>query len=384
MIYLNNASTSYPKPDKVIKAVDKQFENIVTDSHRSNLSNIDDDVITSCRKKLANFFNVKDHNQIIFTLNATEALNQAIIGLSNLKTDKNHIITTSTEHNSVLRPLHYLEQNNINVTYVQSNKKGFIDPDDIKKEITNKTLAIVVNHCSNVIGTLQDIYTISLIAKENNVLFIVDASQSAGLVPINVENIDFLAFTGHKSLFGPQGTGGFYINKNLNLFPLKTGGTGSKSDLLYQPYDMPSYYESGTHNTHGIAGLNAGVEFVIQTGLEKIEAKEKFLFETLLNELKQNNNVEIYGYENGGKTSCSMLSFNIKGIKSFDAGYILENSFEIIVRTGLHCAPLIHKNMNSFPYGTIRASWTFLTDIDSIYELAEAIKTISNAKDRFL
>jgi cysteine desulfurase family protein len=375
MIYLNNGATSYPKPQEIINSVVNYMNSLPLNPYRSGFNGKDDHVITSCRKKLCSLFNVKEPENIIFTSGGTESLNLAIMGL-NLR--NSHVITTVIEHNSVLRPLKHLEKEGfITLSPVNCNRDGSIDPSHIEKEIRENTRVIIVNHCSNVTGEILDLKSISEIAHKKDIIFIVDASQSAGHIPVDVTawNIDILAFTGHKALYGLPGTGGLYIKNSIRLRPLKFGGTGIKSELLYQPEELPLYYESGTQNLPGIVSLNAGLDFIFKTGINEIKKKEEALMENLVSELEKIPQVIIYGNSNRINRG-PILSFNIKNMEPEDTGYILEKSFGIIVRAGLHCAPLIHKALGSYPRGSIRVSPSYFTDFHDIDYFIHTIKEI--------
>jgi len=377
MIYLNNGATSYPKPQEVINSVINYMNSLPLSPYRTGFDGGDEQVISSCRKKLCTLFNAKEPENIVFTSGATEALNLAIFGLP-LK--NSHVITTVIEHNSVLRPLKHLERDGIiTLSVVKCNGYGLVEPSDIEKEIRENTEVIIINHCSNVTGEVLDLMAISEIAHKKNIIFIVDASQSAGHMVIDVTecNIDMLAFTGHKALYGLPGTGGLYIKKGTGLRPLKFGGTGIKSELLYQPEERPLYYESGTQNLPGIVSLNAGLDFILQRGIEEIKKKEEKLMEKLISELVTIPQIIMYG-DHDRINKGPLLSFNIKNMKPEDTGYILEQSFGIIVRAGLHCAPLIHKSLGSFPYGSVRVSPSYFTDFRDIDCFIQAVKEIAN------
>ena len=375
MIYLNNGATSYPKPQEVTNSVINYMNSLPLSPYRTGFDGGDEEFLLSCRKKLCTLFNVKEPEHIVFTSGATEALNLAIFGLP-LK--NSHVITTVIEHNSVLRPLKHLEREGfITLSIVDCNENGYVEPSDIEKEIKEYTSVIVVNHCSNVTGEVMNLKSISEIAHNKDIIFIVDASHSAGHIPVDITewNIDLLAFTGHKALYGLPGTGGLYIKKGLNLKPLKFGGTGIKSELLYQPEGFPLYYESGTQNLPGIVSLNAGLDFILKTGINEIQKKEEALMEKIIFELERIPQVIIYG--SSRRTSRGpILSFNIKNMDPDDTGYILEKSFGIIVRSGLHCAPLIHKALGSYPHGSIRVSPSYFTDFHDIDCFIQAIKEI--------
>ena len=373
MIYLNNAATGYPKPEEVIKTINKYIKSIPVNSLRKGFTEKSNDLPSLCRKKIGALFNIKNEKNIIFTSGSTESLNLAIKGL-NLK--GKHVITTVTEHNSVIRPLKHLERDGIiDLSFIGCDSRGYVAPGDIKKEIKNSTAALVINHCSNVTGAVQDLNSIKEILKEK-IIFIVDASQSAGIIPVDVETcgIDMLAFTGHKSLHGLPGIGGLYVRKGIKIKPLKVGGTGVRSDLLYQPEEIPMYYEAGTQNLPGIISLIAGIDFIFQESIKNIKNHTDKITEKILGEFKKIPQITIYN-DNINKRS-SVFSFNIKGIEPEDGGYILENSFSIITRSGLHCAPLIHKSLGSYPKGSIRISPSYFTTFDEIDCFIDAIKKI--------
>lgn len=375
MIYLNNAATSFPKPKEVQEAVLASFSGPLVSTARTGFESEDDDIVYLCRARLADLFNVDDPSHIVFTSGSTEALNLAIRGLP---LEGSHVVTTAIEHNSVIRPLKMLEkEGKITLTFVECDKHGWVEPEQIRESIRDNTRAVIVNHCSNVTGTVLDIESISKIAHSQGAYFIVDASQSAGVVPIDCKkwNVDLLAFTGHKSLYGMQGIGGLYIKEGIELKPLKVGGTGVLSEVLLQPDGVPIHYEAGTQNTPGIISLYAGVRFILDKGIENILQHKKKLYQMLFEELKGMEEIEIYSSTE--RTSYSIFCFNIKGMIPEEVGYVLESSFDIIVRTGLHCAPLILKYLGVEPLGTVRASHSYFTTDEDIYKFIEAIKKIT-------
>lgn len=375
MIYLNNAATSFPKPKEVQEAVLASFSGPLVSTARTGFESEDDDIVYLCRARLADLFNVDDPSHIVFTSGSTEALNLAIRGLP---LEGSHVVTTAIEHNSVIRPLKMLEkEGKITLTFVECDKHGWVEPEQIRESIRDNTRAVIVNHCSNVTGTVLDIESISKIAHSRGAYFIVDASQSAGVVPIDCKkwNVDLLAFTGHKSLYGMQGIGGLYIKEGIELKPLKVGGTGVLSEVLLQPDGVPIHYEAGTQNTPGIISLYAGVRFILDKGIENILQHKKKLYQMLFEELKGMEEIEIYSSTE--RTSYSIFCFNIKGMIPEEVGYVLESSFDIIVRTGLHCAPLILKYLGVEPLGTVRASHSYFTTDEDIYKFIEAIKKIT-------
>ncbi|HYF82259.1 MAG TPA: aminotransferase class V-fold PLP-dependent enzyme [Clostridia bacterium] len=377
MIYFDNAATTYPKPESVYKAVDDCLRGFCANPGRGGhkMALQSGRVILEARELLAELFNSDSPERIILTHNATEALNLAFKGF--LKKG-NHIITTSMEHNSVLRPLKALEQSGIETTIVQCNKDGEIDIREIEKEIRKETVLIAVTHASNIVGTIIPIKEIGSLAKGYNLEYLVDASQTAGVCEIDVDkmNISMLAFTGHKSLMGPQGTGGLYIRKGLELNPLKEGGTGSKSESLYQPDILPDRYESGTHNTPGIAGLCAGISFIKSKGIANIRRHEQELTRYFLYELEKLKSVKIYGTKDIEK-QVAVVSINIADIGSSEISYILDQTFDIATRSGLHCAPIAHKTLGTLRQGTVRFSFGYFNTKEQIEASVAAIHKIT-------
>jgi cysteine desulfurase / selenocysteine lyase len=378
MVYLNNAASSFPKPPEVNEAVGSYLATEPFHAGRAGFERQAEDMVWACRQGLADLFGVEDPTHIVLTSGATESLNLALFG-SDLR---GHVVTTAIEHNSVLRPLNRLkEQRGVELTVVACDDNGRVPPSAIEQAIRPDTCALVVNHSSNVTGTVQDLQALGRIAQQHSVLFVVDASQSAGVVPIDVESghIDLLAFAGHKSLWGIPGIGGLYVREALSLDPLIVGGTGIRSDLLRQPREMPMYYEAGTQNMLGIAALHAGVDFVLQHGVEDIGQRRREHVERLVAELEPIPGVGLHArdaaLEYGG-----MLSFNIEGVSPEDAGYMFESCFGITVRTGLHCAPLIHEALGSFPHGSIRVSPSYFTTDEDIDHLVDAVHAVADVE----
>lgn len=374
MIYLNNAATSYPKPKQVIDALNSYFCGMPVSPSRSSNNDEDVDVVLSCRIKIAKLINAPDPLNIIFSSGSTESLNLIIRGLD-LKNA--HVIASATEHNSVIRPLnHRAKEDDILVSFVACDEFGFVSPEDIRKEIRTNTKAIIINFSSNVTGAVQDLESIGKIARDHGLLFVVDASQGIGAVELDVEkmNIDLLAFTGHKSMYGIQGIGGLFIRQGIDLKPLKTGGTGSKSNLLYQPEDIPLKYEAGTQNLPGIIALESGVDWVLNTGLNKIQNHKKSLIQHLFNTYENEKRIKIYTPKSN--SNHSVFTFNIGEMAPEEVAYMLESSFEIKARSGLHCAPLIQKYIGTHPWGTVRISPSYFTKIDEIEHFIESINKI--------
>ena len=357
MIYLDNPATSWPKPPQVKEAMNRFMEEVGANPGRSghSLSIEAARIIYDAREALSVLFHVKDSSRIVFTLNATESINLALKGLMKYK---DHVITSSMEHNSVMRPLRDLEKKGISLTVVPCFEDGTLDPREVEKKIQSTTRMITLNHASNVTGTLLPIREVGKIARKYNLLFLVDAAQTAGAYPIDVEKdgIDLLAFTGHKSLYGPQGTGGLVIGERINekeMIPLKQGGTGSRSEFEEQPDFLPDRFESGTPNSVGIAGLLPGVQFVLKKGVELIRQHEMTLTQKLIEGLKEIPQVKLYG-PGSHKNRIATLSFNFSRLSPSNGALRLEKEFGILCRPGIHCAPAAHHTIGTFPEGTIR------------------------------
>lgn len=377
MIYLDNAATTFPKPEEVYLAVDKCLREFGANPGRSGhkLALAAGRAIYETRELICKLFNIDNPMRVIFTSNATESLNLAIKGLLE-KGD--HVITSSMEHNSVIRPIKALEGNGVEHTIVKCREDGSILVKDIEKEIKENTRLIAITHASNVCGTLMPIKEIGKLAKKHSILFLVDGAQTAGVYEIDVNemNIDLLAFPGHKGLMGPQGTGGLYIREGINLRHMKEGGTGSKSESLLQPDIIPDKFESGTPNTPGIVGLGEGIKFVLKTGLENIRRHEEELTDYFLKKLEKIDNVKIYGTKNS-KKQASVVSLNIGELDSSEVSYLLDQAFNIAVRSGLHCAPLAHKTLGTLEQGTVRFSIGYYNTKDEVDKVIDAIEKIS-------
>jgi cysteine desulfurase/selenocysteine lyase len=376
LVYLDNAATSSPKPEEVCIAVEKCIRGNWGNPGRSasKVSN-SDDIVYETRELISNFVNISDPKQVIFTSSATDSLNLAISGI--LKKG-DHVITTSIEHNSVIRPLKHLElENKIELSIVNANTYGYVNPNDIKSQIKSNTKLIVTTHASNVIGTIVPIQEIGKIASQNKIAYLVDCSQTIGVLDIDVQkmNIDMLAFPGHKSLFGPTGIGALYIRPGIDLVPLRYGGTGKLSEGLTQPNEMPYKYESGTSNTIGIAGLNAGIKFILKEGIKNIREYEEHLAKYMINRLKENALIEIYGADDVFDRTA-VISVNVKNQNPSEIGYDLLNAFDIITRTGLQCSPLSHKTIGTEKRGTIRFSIGYFNTEKDIDYTIDAIKQI--------
>lgn len=385
MIYLDNAATSWPKPEAVYQAVDSFMRDVGASPGRSGhrLSVEAGRIIFETRDALAQLLGVDDPLRIIFTSNATEALNLALRGALHIG---DHAITGSMEHNSVMRPLRALEREGVEVSVVDCSAEGFLDPRAIEWYIKPNTRLIVLNHASNVTGTLLPVTEVGEIARRHGVLLLVDAAQAVGSYPMDVDtmNIDLLAFSGHKGLYGPQGTGCLYMRRGIGqeLRPLKYGGTGSRSEYEYQPDFLPDKYESGTPNTPGLAGLGAGVRFVLSKGVSNIQRNEERLTQLLIDGLKAVNGVTVYGSGDARK-QVAVVSFNVSGLTASEVATQLEEYYHIMCRPGLHCAPVAHKTIGSFPYGTVRLSPGYFTSREDIVIAVEAVRKIAAGKGRW-
>ena len=368
-VYLDNAATSSRKPESVKKAMIEFYNNIGCSPGRGGYecSLKASRIILNARQKISDFFNVPKAKQIIFTPNVTYSLNMAIKGILE---DGDHVITTTMEHNSVLRPLKSLEEKaNINVSYIQCNIDGSLDPEKVRQNIKDNTKLIVITYASNVTGTIMPVKEVSKIAKENNIFFVLDTAQAAGLYDIDFKKLktDLLAFTGHKGLMGPTGTGGFAVSKKMakEMKPLIEGGTGSISDKEYQPDFLPDKFESGTMNTAAIAGLKAAVEHINKIGIENIRKHEMKLSNRLLNALLNIEGVKIYGPLDMNKQTPT-ISISMKDKDMGNLSFLLDDQFGIMTRSGLHCAPFAHKTIGSFPEGTLRFSIGYFNTLDEI------------------
>jgi cysteine desulfurase family protein len=355
-IYLDNAATSFPKPESVYKAMDafarQNLANPGRAGHKMALAA--ERALDDCRHLLNQLFRGKEPERWVFTLNCTDALNMAFKGVLH---DGDHVITTDLEHNSVSRPLRALElAGRITLTRLASDKGGTIDPDDVKRAITPKTRLIAMTHASNVLGTVQPAGDVGRIARERDVLFLLDAAQTAGVLPIDVQalNVDLLAFPGHKSLFGPTGTGALYVGPRARVRAWREGGTGGDSSNETQPAEYPYFLEGGTPNVLGVAGLAAGVRWVTERGLESIHAHEVGLVERLWKRLDEMG-YHVLGHRDHARR-VGTISFASESLPAPELGGILDQAFDVAVRPGLHCAPYVHRAQGTFPDGAVRVS----------------------------
>jgi len=377
MIYLDNAATSFPKPQPVIDAVLDCLKTKGANPGRGahQIAMAASRVIFEARETLARLFNVDDSSNIIFTLNATDSLNMGIKGLLE---PGDHAVTTSMEHNSVARPLNVLSKKGVVVTKIKCDAQGYPSTVDVERAINEKTKLIVITHASNLTGTLMPLAEIAGIAHEKNVLFMVDAAQTAGAFPIDIQGlgIDILACSGHKALLGPQGTGVLYIGPHVDLEEAKQGGTGGHSEDPLQPRTRPDRYESGTPNTPGIAGLGAAVKFIEEVGIGSIRKKEDKLTHRLLTGLRKTKGVKIYG-PSEDQPRAPVVSFNIDGAGSNEVAFALDKAFEIASRSGLHCAPDAHKTIGTLEEGTVRLSIGYFNTEEEIDAALEAVGHIA-------
>jgi len=372
MIYLNNTATSFPKPLTVVNAIYDYLANPPSNFGRNSGSSTS--FLNDTRQLLLDFFNAGSDYNLIFTSGSTESINMSIFGID---LRGKEVIISSIEHNSVIRPLMELQdRGDITIKIAQCNDKGFLSTNNISELITDKTELIIINYVSNVTGNIQNVNEISKIANKHKIKLLIDGSQGAGNIPIDISELkpDFFSFTGHKSLFGIQGIGGLIIKKDINIKPLKYGGTGFKSTMLNQPEEFPHKYEAGTQNIPGIISLRKGIEFINEIGLDNIIQHKKELMKNVIAELSALDGIDLYYDENN--YSWSVLSFNFNKMAPEEFAYILKNGFDIEVRSGIHCAPLIHQNLGTYPMGTVRISPSHFTKDDDINYFLKAVKEI--------
>jgi len=379
MIYLDNAATSWPKPPEVLKAMTEVIERAGGNPGRSGhrLSIAAARVIYDTREAVARFFGISDPLRVVFASNATHAINLALKGM--LKPG-DHVVTSSMEHNAVMRPLRSLEKQGVRLSIIPCSTNGSIDVRDIGRALTPGTKLIVMTHASNVVGTLLPVNEIATIAHQAGTLLLVDAAQAAGVIPIDMRasGIDLLAFTGHKELQSPPGIGGLVINNDVNVSqfePLICGGTGSRSESEEQPENLPDKFESGTANLVGIAGLGAGLKWIMDRGIPEIRDNMKKLRRTLIDGLYSLPGVITYGTTDTD-LSVAIVSFKIDGKHVSEIGLILDEEYGILSRVGLHCAPAAHKTIGSFPEGTARLSPGVFTTVSEVQETVQAIRKI--------
>ena len=373
MIYLDNGATTMHKPDEVVDAMVEALSHLGNAGRGTGAGALEAARIEyRTRQMLSELFCGEGAKCIAFALNATEALNTALFGTL---TEADHVITTVTEHNSVLRPLYRI---GCGLDFLPVDDDQIVDLSRLKECLRENTKAVVVNHASNVTGNVLDLERVGAFCKTHGLMFIVDGSQTAGAYPIDVQKagIDILAFTGHKSLMGPQGTGGLYVAPGVEVKPLKVGGSGVDSYNHEHPKAMPTRLEAGTQNGHSIAGLHGALTFIQRETVEKIHAKEMELLSKLMNSLKDTPNLILYGSKDLRKKTA-VLSVNIKGVSSSKVGELLERRYGILTRTGAHCAPLMHEAMGTKTQGAVRLSLSYFTTEEEIESAASALKELA-------
>ena len=381
MIYLDNAATTYHKPEEVIESVVYGLRNMGNNGRGVNEIAISTArIIYDTREKLSDFFNIGNSQRISFTSNATEALNIAIKGTF---TGNDHVITTEVEHNSVLRPLYELKEKGLEITFLKKEEVFKFDGEKIKKYLCENTKAIICTHASNLTGDILDIRNIGRFCNENGILFILDVSQSAGIIPIDVkkQGIDILCFTGHKALMGPQGTGGIYVREGLEIAPLKTGGSGMETYNEKHPGNMPERLEAGTLNGHGIIGLRAGIGYIDRVGIENIHRRETDLMWKFYEGVKNIKNITVYGnfLENGKRLERTpIVTLNIGDVDSGELCDILNSEYGIVTRAGGHCAPLMHKSLGTEEQGAVRFSFSYFNTEDEVDFAIKVLKEIAD------
>lgn len=376
MIYLDNAATTMHKPQEVIDAVVAAMSSMGNAGRGVNDASLSASrIIYDTREKLCHLFHGTNARQIAFTNNSTESLNIAIKGILN---PGDHVITTMLEHNSVLRPLYEMEVRGVKLTIVKSNEQGTLNIQDIEDAITEETKLIICTNGSNLTGNYIDLKPIGEMAHKHGVLFAVDASQTAGVFPIDVQDmqIDILCFTGHKGLLGPQGTGGIYVREGLSVRPLKSGGSGVQTYSKIHPAEMPTALEAGTLNGHGIAGLHAALEYLEKTGIDSIRNREQDLMWRFYEGVKDIPNVKIYG-DFSTKNRCAVVTLNIGDYDSSEVSDALLTEYNISTRSGGHCAPLMHEALGTVEQGAVRFSFSHYNTEEEVDTAIKAIRELS-------
>lgn len=379
-LYFDNAATSWPKPILVGAAVMRYLDEVGANPGRSghSLSNEAGRIVDSARESIAELFGVKNPLRIVFGANCTEALNLALYGLLRAG---DHVITSSMEHNSMMRPLRELESAGVQLTVLPCQPDGSLNPACIEAAIRPNTILIALTHASNVTGTLLPIAEAGEIVRRHNLLLLVDAASTAGAFPIDMEanHIDLLAFPGHKSLLGPTGTGGLVIGERVDLSrlrPLKRGGTGSRSEEEVQPDFLPDKYESGTLNVMGLAGLDASVRWILQQGVSAIRAHHEQITQALIDGLQAIAGVTVHGTLDAARQVAS-VSFIIDGVSPSEAGFQLDEEFNIQCRVGLHCAPAAHRTIGTFTAGSVRFAPGIFTGMADVKRALDAVRQLA-------
>ena len=376
MIYLDNAATTMRKPQEVIDAVMLAMGSMGNAGRGVNDASLSASrLIYDTRERLCRMFGGTDPRQVVFTCNSTESLNIAIRGLLN---PGDHVITTMLEHNSVLRPLYDLEAKGTGLTIIESGRSGNFDIEDMKRAVRPETKMIVCTNGSNLTGNYVELKPIGEFARERRILFVVDASQTAGVFPINVEEmkIDVLCFTGHKGLLGPQGTGGMYVREGVNIRPLKAGGTGVQTYSKSQPVQMPTALEAGTLNGHGIAGLHAALGYIEEHGIDAIRKREQGLMRRFYEGVKDIENVTVYG-DFDTMDRCAIVTLNIGDYDSSEVSDELLTGYGISTRSGGHCAPLMHKALGTVEQGAVRFSFSHYNTDEEVDAAVKAVRELA-------
>ena len=380
MIYFDNAATTLRKPDCVVQAVAEAMCTLGNSGRSIHAGALDASrIIYDTRAAIAKLFHAESPERIAFTANSTEALNIAIKGVLNTG---DHVVTTELEHNSVLRPLYEMEDKGVALTIVPADHKGSIRYEDIEQSICSETKAIVTTHGSNLTGNLLDIGRIGKIAQKYGLLYIVDASQTAGVFPIDVQamHIDILCFTGHKGLLGPQGTGGIYVREGVEIKPLLSGGSGVQTYLRSHPPQMPTALEAGTLNGHGIAGLLAAVNYIEKTGMENIRKKEQALMAAFYSAVSVIPGITVYG-DFSERNRCPIVTLNVRDYDSGLISDVLAQEYGIATRPGGHCAPLMHKALGTVEQGAVRFSFAHFNTHEEIKAAVSALRELAQEEN---
>jgi cysteine desulfurase family protein len=377
-IYMDNAATSWPKPPAVVEAIAAYQREVGASAGRGAYRRAVEAsrLIFDTREAVARLFGIADSRRVIFTLNATEALNLALRGWLR---EGDHVVTTSMEHNSVARPLNHLkEERNLEVTYVPCSPEGLLDPDDVARVLTSRTRLVAVIHASNVCGTVNDVAAVGAACREREVPLLVDAAQSAGSIPIDVDaqDLDFLAFPGHKGLMGPLGTGVLYVGPRVKPRPLVQGGTGTNSEDTRQPEVLPDYYEAGSHNALGLAGLQAACEFVADVTPAAIGARKSALAERFVRGVDEIDGITYFGPRDFSR-QAGACSIQVAGLDPAVVGHRLDAEYDIMVRTGLHCSPLAHTTLGTIDQGTVRFSFGYYNTEAQVAAAVQALAEIA-------
>lgn len=376
MIYLDNAATTMQKPQEVVEAVASAMCSMGNAGRGANDASLGASrTIYDTREKLARFFHAENPKQIAFTSNSTESLNVALMGTLE---PGDHVITTMLEHNSVLRPLYVLEEEGVELTIIKSDRQGCIDYEDFERAIKDNTKVIACTHGSNLTGNLVDIKRVGEIAKKHGILFVVDASQTAGVFPIDVQEmkIDILCFTGHKGLLGPQGTGGLYVREGVSVRPLKSGGSGVQTYNKKHPAEMPTALEAGTMNGHGIAGLDAAIGYLEKVGIDTIRRREQELMWRFYEGIKDIPGVKVYG-DFSSKERCAIVTLNIGDYDSSEVSDELLMTYGISTRSGGHCAPLMHEALGTVEQGAVRFSFSHYNTDEELEIAVNAVREMA-------